>query len=130
MITALRDLWAETTVVFWLVLAASLYYLVMAARLTVIDIKHQLLPNRIGFPSAAVAGVLPLSASLLMPDGVALSHPPSSNQMGHQSYAWIRWTGSAMGGVHHRAWCQIVADTWGRWPSGFGRAGEETVGTR
>lgn len=69
MITALRDLWTETPVAFWLVLVAGLYYLVMAVRLTVIDIKHQLLPNRIVFPSAAVAGVLLLSACLFMLDG-------------------------------------------------------------
>ena len=69
MITALRDLWTETPVAFWLVLIAGLYYLVMAVRLTVIDIKLQLLPNRIVFPSAAIAGVLLLSASLFMLDG-------------------------------------------------------------
>lgn len=69
MITALRDLWTETPVAFWLVLIACLYYLVMAVRLTVIDIKLQLLPNRIVFPSAAIAGVLLLSASLFMLDG-------------------------------------------------------------
>ncbi|WP_425863689.1 prepilin peptidase [Arthrobacter sp. TWP1-1] len=69
MITALRDLWTETPVAFWLVLIAGLYYLVMAVRLAVIDIKHQLLPNRIVFPSAAIAGVLLLSASLVMLDG-------------------------------------------------------------
>jgi leader peptidase (prepilin peptidase)/N-methyltransferase len=69
MITALRDLWTETPVAFWLVLIAGLYYVVMAAWLTVIDIKHQLLPNRIVFPSAAIAGVLLLSACLVMLDG-------------------------------------------------------------
>ncbi|SEE65790.1 leader peptidase (prepilin peptidase) / N-methyltransferase [Arthrobacter alpinus] len=69
MINALRDLWNETPVAFWLVLIAGLYYLVMATWLTVIDIKHQLLPNRIVFPSAAIAGVLLLSASLVMLDG-------------------------------------------------------------
>jgi len=69
MITVLRELWTETPAAFWLVLAASLYYLVMAARLTVIDVKHQLLPNRIVFPSAAIAGVLLLAAALLMHDG-------------------------------------------------------------
>ncbi|PYI38761.1 prepilin peptidase [Arthrobacter psychrolactophilus] len=69
MITALRDLWTETPVAFWLVLIACLYYLVMAVRLTVIDIKLQLLPNRIVFPSAAISGVLLLSASLFMLDG-------------------------------------------------------------
>jgi len=69
MITVLRDLWADTPVAFWLVLAAVLYYVAMAARLTAIDIRHQLLPNRIVFPSAAIAGVLLLLAALFMHDG-------------------------------------------------------------
>ena len=71
MIAALRDLWTDTPAAFWLVLAAGLYYLVMAVRLTIIDIKHQLLPNRIVFPSAAVAGLLLLLAALAMFDGGA-----------------------------------------------------------
>lgn len=69
MITVLADLWGHYPVAFWLVLTAGLYYLVMATRLTIIDIKHQLLPNRIVFPSAAIAGVLLLAASLFMHDG-------------------------------------------------------------
>ncbi|MCU6481526.1 prepilin peptidase [Arthrobacter sp. A2-55] len=71
MITELSRLWGHSPVAFWLVLLAGLYYLVMAARLTVIDIQHQLLPNRIVFPSAGIAGVLLLSASLFMLDGGA-----------------------------------------------------------
>ena len=71
MIAELRDLWTDTPAAFWLVLAAGLYYLVMAVRLTIIDIKHQLLPNRIVFPSAAIAGVLLLLAALAMSDGGA-----------------------------------------------------------
>ncbi|MBA4104004.1 MAG: prepilin peptidase [Arthrobacter sp.] len=35
----------------------------MAVRLTVIDVRHHLLPNRIVFPSYAVAGVLLLAAA-------------------------------------------------------------------
>jgi leader peptidase (prepilin peptidase)/N-methyltransferase len=71
MITALGDLWTQTPAAFWLVLAAGLYYLFMAVRLSVIDIKHQLLPNRIVFPSVGIAGALLLSASLVMLDGGA-----------------------------------------------------------
>lgn len=36
----------------------------MAARLTVIDVRHHLLPNRIVFPSYAIAGVLLLGAAI------------------------------------------------------------------
>jgi len=73
MITRLSQLWGDYPMAFWLVLLAGLYFLVMAAWLTVIDVKHHLLPNRIVFPSAAIAGVLLLLASLLMFDaGAAL----------------------------------------------------------
>lgn len=73
MINVLGDLWTDAPVAFWLVLVAGLYYLAMASWLSVIDIKHQLLPNRIVFPSAAIAGVLLLSASFFMHDaGTAL----------------------------------------------------------
>lgn len=71
MIGELGNLWQDTPVAFWLVLAACAYFAVMAVRLTVIDIRHHLLPNRIVFPSYAVAGVLLLAAALLagQPDG-------------------------------------------------------------
>ncbi len=36
----------------------------MAARLTVMDVRHHLLPNRIVFPSYAIAGVLLLGAAI------------------------------------------------------------------
>lgn len=36
----------------------------MAARLTVIDVRHHILPNRIVFPSYAIAGVLLLGAAV------------------------------------------------------------------
>ena len=63
MIGRLGDLWQYTPVAFWLVLAACLYFVVMAVRLTVIDVRHHLLPNRIVFPSYAVAGFLLLAAA-------------------------------------------------------------------
>ncbi len=59
----LGELWQHNPVAFWLVLAACLYFAVMAVRLTVIDVRHHLLPNRIVFPSYAVAGVLLLAAA-------------------------------------------------------------------
>ena len=63
MIQRLGELWQHTPLAFWLVLAACAYFAVMAVRLTVIDIRHHLLPNRIVFPSYAVAGVLLLAAA-------------------------------------------------------------------
>ncbi|NQD88745.1 prepilin peptidase [Paenarthrobacter sp. CM16] len=65
MIRRLSDLWDASPLGFWLVMAACLYFLVMAVQLTVIDVRSHLLPNRIVFPSYAVAGVLLVAASLL-----------------------------------------------------------------
>lgn len=62
MIQRLGELWEAAPPAFWLVLAACAYFAVMAARLTVIDVRHHLLPNRIVFPSYAVAGALLLGA--------------------------------------------------------------------
>jgi leader peptidase (prepilin peptidase)/N-methyltransferase len=61
-IQRLGELGAANAVAFWLVLAACAYFVLMAVRLTVIDVRHHLLPNRIVFPSYAVAGVLLLGA--------------------------------------------------------------------
>ncbi|MFJ4208665.1 prepilin peptidase [Paenarthrobacter sp. NPDC089675] len=65
MIRRLSALWETSTAAYWLVLLACLYFLVMAARLTVIDIRSHLLPNRIVFPSYAVAGALLVAAALV-----------------------------------------------------------------
>ncbi|MFJ4168825.1 prepilin peptidase [Paenarthrobacter sp. NPDC089714] len=65
MIRRLADLWDAAPFAFWLVLLASLYFVVMAVRLTVIDVRSHLLPNRIVFPSYGVAGILLLAAALL-----------------------------------------------------------------
>jgi leader peptidase (prepilin peptidase)/N-methyltransferase len=67
-IQRLGELWEAAPPAFWLVLAACAYFAVMAVRLTVIDVRHHLLPNRIVFPSYAVAGALLLGAviSLLL----------------------------------------------------------------
>ena len=62
MIQRLGELWPHAQLAFWLVLAACGYFAVMAVRLTVIDVRHHLLPNRIVFPSYGVAGVLLLAA--------------------------------------------------------------------
>lgn len=63
MIQRLGELGGAAPLAFWLVLLACAYFAVMAARLTVIDVRHHLLPNRIIFPSYAVAGVLLLCAA-------------------------------------------------------------------
>ncbi|MCU1531251.1 MAG: prepilin peptidase [Arthrobacter sp.] len=63
MIQRLDELGEAGTPAFWLVLAACAYFAVMAVRLTVIDVRHHLLPDRIVFPSYAVAGVLLLGAA-------------------------------------------------------------------
>ena len=63
MIHRLGELGGAAPPAFWLALLACAYFAVMAARLTVIDVRHHLLPNRIIFPSYAVAGVLLLGAA-------------------------------------------------------------------
>ncbi len=64
MIRRLGELWGTSFPAFWLLLAACVYFAIMAARLTVIDVRHHLLPNRIVFPSYAIAGVLLLGAAV------------------------------------------------------------------
>ncbi|WP_427133264.1 prepilin peptidase [Pseudarthrobacter sp. S9] len=63
MIQRLGELGAANVPAFWLVMAACAYFAIMAVRLTVIDVRHHLLPDRIVFPSYAVAGVLLLGAA-------------------------------------------------------------------
>ena len=65
MIRRLDDLWEAAPLAFWLVLAACAYFAVMAVRLTIIDVRHHLLPNKIVFPSYAVAGVLLAAAAVV-----------------------------------------------------------------
>ncbi|MDR7081268.1 leader peptidase (prepilin peptidase)/N-methyltransferase [Arthrobacter ginsengisoli] len=62
MIQRLGALGEATPLAFWLVLLACAYFAVVAARLTVIDVRHHLLPDRIVFPSYAVAAALLLGA--------------------------------------------------------------------
>jgi leader peptidase (prepilin peptidase)/N-methyltransferase len=70
-IERLGTLGAANPLAFWLALAACAYFVVMAVRLTVIDVRHHLLPDRIVFPSYAIAGVLLLgaAASQFLPGG-------------------------------------------------------------
>ncbi|KUM37126.1 prepilin peptidase [Arthrobacter sp. EPSL27] len=63
MIQRLDGLGEAAPLAFWLVLLACAYLAVAAVRLTVIDIRHHLLPDRIVFPSYAVAAVLLLGAT-------------------------------------------------------------------
>jgi leader peptidase (prepilin peptidase)/N-methyltransferase len=71
-IQRLGELWEAAPPAFWLLLAACAYFAVMAVRLTVIDVRHHLLPNRIVFPSYGVAGALLLGAVLIL----AVGDPP------------------------------------------------------
>jgi leader peptidase (prepilin peptidase)/N-methyltransferase len=78
-IRRLGELWEASPLAFWLVLAACAYFLVMAARLTVIDVRHHLLPNRIVFPSYAVAGALLLVAALIYSLSGGTANEPASD---------------------------------------------------
>ncbi|MFJ5955520.1 prepilin peptidase [Paenarthrobacter sp. NPDC092416] len=64
MIRRLADLWDASPLGFWLVVVACAYFLLMAVRLTIIDVRSHLLPNRIVFPSYGVAGVLLVAAAV------------------------------------------------------------------
>jgi leader peptidase (prepilin peptidase)/N-methyltransferase len=61
-IQRLGGLGEVTPLAYWLVLLACAYLAAVAVRLTVIDVRHHLLPDRIVFPAYAVAGVLLLGA--------------------------------------------------------------------
>lgn len=76
MIHRLGELGGAAPLAFWLVLLACAYFAVMAARLTVIDVRHHLLPNRIIFPSYVVAGVLLLGAAAAQALSVAEASAP------------------------------------------------------
>ncbi|SDW08304.1 leader peptidase (prepilin peptidase) / N-methyltransferase [Arthrobacter sp. cf158] len=96
MIRRLSDLWDASPLGFWLVVAACLYFLVMAVRLTVIDVRSHLLPNRIVFPSYAVAGVLLLAAALVgffadaaAPVGAALFGIPGLRVLAGGAVLWL-----------------------------------------
>lgn len=60
----LPALWQASPLAFWLVVACLAYYVWMAGRLAVIDIRSHLLPNRIVLPSYWTAVPLCLAAAL------------------------------------------------------------------
>ncbi|MCH6471134.1 prepilin peptidase [Sinomonas terrae] len=60
----LPELWQTSPVAFWLVVACLAYFVWMAARLAVIDIRSHLLPNRIVLPSYWAALPLALAAAI------------------------------------------------------------------
>lgn len=84
MIERLGTLGAANPLAFWLALAACAYFFVMAVRLTVIDVRHHLLPDRIVFPSYGIAGVLLLgaAASQLLPGGQDVAGPADAGAFG------------------------------------------------
>lgn len=58
----LPELWQSSPIAFWLVVACLGYFVWMAARLAVIDIRSHLLPNRIVLPSYWAAAPLTVAA--------------------------------------------------------------------
>jgi leader peptidase (prepilin peptidase)/N-methyltransferase len=103
-IRRLGELWGTSFPAFWLLLAACVYFAIMAARLTVIDVRHHLLPNRIVFPSYAIAGVLLLGAAVVVTlagggatdrTGGAAGNPPD----GGASFLGVPALGIVAGGV-------------------------------
>ncbi|MEE2570911.1 A24 family peptidase [Pseudarthrobacter sp. J64] len=96
----LGELWGTSPVVFWLVLAACAFFVVMAVRLAVIDIREHRLPNRIIFPAYPAVAVLLLAAAVvhhldgealsLMPDGgAALFGIPGGRIVAGGAVLWI-----------------------------------------
>ncbi|MEZ2389815.1 prepilin peptidase [bacterium RCC_150] len=75
MIRRLGELWGTSFPAFWLLLAACVYFAIMAARLTVIDVRHHLLPNKIVFPSYAIAGILLLGAAIAVTVSGGVTNP-------------------------------------------------------
>lgn len=88
MIHRLGALGGAAPLAFWLVLLACAYFAVMAARLTVIDVRHHLLPNRIVLPSYAVAGVL-LGGAALAGAGAGLFGVPGLRVVAGGAVLWL-----------------------------------------
>ena len=88
MIHRLGELGGAAPLAFWLVLLACAYFAVMAARLTVIDVRHHLLPNRIIFPSYAVAGVL-LAGAAVTGAGAGLFGVPGLRVVAGGAVLWL-----------------------------------------
>ena len=130
MIQRLGELGAGNALAFWLVLAACAYFAVMAVRLTVIDVRHHLLPNRIVFPSYGVAGALLLgaAASLVLsgvqgatPDGGAgLFGVPGLRILAGGAVLWLFYF--LLRPSTRRGWASVTSSlpacwgcTWGSW---------------
>ncbi len=88
MIHRLGELGGAAPLAFWLLLLACAYFAVMAARLTVIDVRHHLLPNRIVFPSYAVAGVL-LAGAAVTGAGAGLFGVPGLRVVAGGAVLWL-----------------------------------------
>lgn len=71
MTSRLAGLWNNCPLAFWLLLCALLYFAWMAIRLSIVDIRKHVLPNRIVLPSYAVAGVLLAASALAASDSAA-----------------------------------------------------------
>lgn len=68
MTTLLGEYLAQHAPAFFLLAAALAYYLAVGVWLSIIDIREHRLPNRIIFPSYAIAGVLLAAAALTAGD--------------------------------------------------------------
>lgn len=79
MIQRLRELGEVTPPAFWLVVLACAYLTAVAVLLTVIDVRHHRLPDRIVLPSYAVAGVLLLGAAVIRSAAAAPAGAPGGN---------------------------------------------------
>lgn len=65
MVTRLMDFSAHSVAAFLCALAACLYLLWLAVRLSIVDIRTHTLPNRLVLPAYPIAGVLLLAAAFL-----------------------------------------------------------------
>ncbi|MDQ4503680.1 A24 family peptidase [Sinomonas sp. ASV322] len=86
MIVRLPELWSANPLAFWLVVASLAYYVWMAARLVVIDVRSHLLPNRIVLPSYWMA--VPLAVAALIGGG-GLDIPAVVRVFGGGVVLWV-----------------------------------------
>ncbi len=63
MIERLGNLGSVSPLAFWLAIVACAYFALIAVRLTIIDVRHHLLPDRIVLPSYGIAGILLLATA-------------------------------------------------------------------
>ncbi|MEA5456213.1 A24 family peptidase [Sinomonas sp. JGH33] len=86
MIVRLPELWSANPIAFWLVVACLAYFVWMASRLVVIDIRSHLLPNRIVLPSYWTA--VPLAVAALIGSG-GLDVPGLVRVLGGGIVLWV-----------------------------------------